>query len=562
MADRGSCPVECGPFLRDGSPFRLTGVIFDFDGTLTKPGAIDFATVHRAVGCPRDIGLLEFLGEIADPEERGRKEVVLVAAEMEAAERCLPNEGADELVAFLRESGVPMGIITRNCREAVERAMVNLPGMDPALFAVVVTRDLPFSPKPFPDSVRFAACELGVEVGDLVVIGDHAFDIEAGRRAGALTMYLRNDPAEPVPPEAPDFVVDTLDEARRVIGYGLPLPAGKLPAGILAESLAGIAPDDPAVLVGAGIGEDAAAIDIAEAEVLVLASDPITLAVDSMAQYVVLANANDVATTGATPRWLLTTLVFPTGASASEVLALTRDLQAACAAAGVSLCGGHTEISAAVSRALAVGAMAGTARRDELIDKRRMQEGDRILMTKGVAIEGTGLIAREFPERLLEAGMSAGEVAECGGFLERIGILEEARIARTFAGVTALHDVTEGGLATAVRELGAAGGHRLRLHTDKILVCPQTKRVCAVLGLDPLGLIGSGSLLITCSPADAGPLAAAIAHAGIEVAEIGEVLGRGEGIEAFTDEAPAEWPCFSRDEVSRVGPRLTPLRGR
>ncbi|OFW62062.1 MAG: hypothetical protein A2133_09290 [Actinobacteria bacterium RBG_16_64_13] len=334
--------------------------------------------------------------------------------------------------------------------------------------------------------------------------------------------------------------------------YGLPLPVGKFPADLLRQSLAGIEARDPAVIVGAAIGEDAAAIDISDAQILVLASDPVTLAADSMARYSVLVNANDVAASGATPRWLLCTLLFPPGSTASEVLAMTRDIQKVCTSCGISLCGGHTEISDAVARPLVVGTMAGTAARDGLVDKRQMKQGDRILLTKGVAVEGTGLIAREYAPRLLEAGVTVGEIAEADEFLERIGILEEARIACSFAGVTAMHDVTEGGLATAAMELGAAGGRRLRLHLDKIPVYPLTRRLCAALDLDPLGLIGSGSLLITCSPADSGRLLAAVAEAGIEASEIGEVLGRGEGIEAFREGQPAEWPSFSRDEVSRL----------
>jgi hydrogenase maturation factor len=129
---------------------------------------------------------------------------------------------------------------------------------------------------------------------------------------------------------------------------------------------------------------------------------------------------------------------------------------------------------------------------------------------------------------------------------------DEARVARSFAGVTSMHDVTEGGLATAIRELGAAGGRRLRVHVDRIPVYPQTARVSSVLGIDPLGLIGSGSLLITCSSADAGPLAAAVADVGIEIADIGEVLEPGEGVEALNGGVPVEWPRFVRDEVSRV----------
>jgi hydrogenase expression/formation protein HypE len=285
---------------------------------------------------------------------------------------------------------------------------------------------------------------------------------------------------------------------------------------------------------------------------LVVASDPITLAADSVPWYVVVANANDVAASGATPRWLVVTLLFPPGSTPSEIAALVRDIHAVCSQQGVTLCGGHTEVTDAVTRPLAVGTMAGAAPRRALRDKRRMQRGDRILLTKRVAVEGTGLLAREYGDRLAESGMTAEEIAECARFLERMSVVEEAAIAREFAGVTAMHDVTEGGLATAVRELGAAGGRRLRLHLDRIPLYPETERVCAALGLDPLGLIGSGSLLLVCAPSQTAALAAALGQAGIEVTDIGEVLEEGEGVEALAAGTPAEWPTFERDEVSRL----------
>ena len=557
MVDGGPRRGSVRRRTRDGRSFRLEGVVFDFDGTLTEPGAIDFTAIYESVGCPREVGLLEFLAGIEDPEERRSKEAILTAAEMEAAERCRANSGAAELLAFKRENRVPVAIIARNSRAAVEPAVDPRSDIDQADFVSIVTRDTPLNPKPFPDAVRFVAGRMGVEPKGLLVVGDHAFDVEAGLQAGSLTMFLRNDPREPRSDGGADFVVETLAEAMEVIRFGVPLPVGKLPAALLESGLEGIGSDDPALLVGAAVGEDAAAIDVGRTEVLVAASDPITLAVDSMARYAVLVNANDVATSGAVPRWLLSTLLFPPGFSASEVLSLIDDIREVCAACGVALCGGHTEISDAVSRPVIVGTMLGTVSKERLIDKRGMKEGDRLLLTKKVAVEGTALLAREHRSKLLGAGVTPVEIEEASVFLDRIGILEEARIAGSFDGVTALHDVTEGGLATAVWELGAAGGRRLRLHRERIPVYPQTERFCSVLGLDPLGLIGSGSLLITCSPATATSLAAAIEAAGIEVAEIGEVLGGGEGIEVFQEGVRSEWPRFERDEVSRLDRRHT-----
>lgn len=543
---------KCGRSPGKTRPFRLAGVVFDFDGTLTRPGHLDFDAIRELVGCPRGEGLLEYLGGIKDPEERRRKEAILEGAESVAAERGVPNEGAEELVAFLRSQGVPMAIITRNRRGPVEKSLKGFKGIDLTDFAALITRDFFLDAKPSPDGVLHIAQQLGVEARDLLLIGDHAFDVEAGRNAGALTMFLCNEPRDAPPEESADFTVSSLKEATSIIRYGLPLPMGKLPANLLQEALDGQIVTDPTVLVKARVGEDAAVMTTSGTDALVVSSDPITLAADLQARYAVLVNANDVATSGATPRWFLATMLFPPGSTPSEILALIGDIQGECAAHGISLCGGHTEITDAVVRPVVVGTMIGTVSAERLIDKSRMTRGDRILMTKRVAVEGTGLIAREFAPRLAAAGLTVGEIEESAALLERIGILAEARIAGSFPGVTALHDVTEGGIAAAVGELAAAGGCRLRVCLEKIPLYPQTQRICAAMDLDPLGLIGSGSLLIACRPDTSDELAETIKAEGIEVTEIGEVLGRGQGIEALRGDARVEWPSFDRDEVTRL----------
>jgi len=532
-------------------PFRIEAVLFDFDGTLGKPEAIDFSALRDTIGCPAGEGILEFLESVPEPEARRRLAKEVEAVEDEAAGRFEANEGACELLAFLRENRIPAAIITRNRLRSVERSLSNLRGVSVADFALVVTRDLPLSPKPSAEGVLYAARELGVPAENLLVVGDHDYDLEAGRSAGSLTMLLVHAPQGKTSVR-PDFVVGSLPEAQRTIRRGLPLPAGKLPPDLLADGLERIRTADPAVLVGAALGEDAAAIDVRHDEILVVASDPITLAADSIGRYTVLVNANDVATSGATPRWLLATLLFPPGSTASEIFSVIGDIQETCAQDGITLCGGHTELTDAVSRPLVVGTMAGTALACNLIDKRCMREGDRLLLTKGVAIEGTGLLATEFRQRLLGAGLKGGELSAAAAFLDRIGILEEARIARDFPGVSSLHDVTEGGLAAAVRELASAGGHKLRIFKDRIPVYPETKRICAALGLDPLGLIGSGSLLLTCSQADVDPLMRSVDRAGIAITHIGEVLMEGEGVEAIAGGSEVEWPLFERDELSRL----------
>jgi len=219
---------------------------------------------------------------------------------------------------------------------------------------------------------------------------------------------------------------------------------------------------------------------------------------------------------------------------------------------GITLCGGHTEITDAVNRPVVTGMLAGTVARKDLVDKQNIQTGDTILLTKGVAVEGTAIIAREFGERLKSLGLTDSEIETCRRFLSSISILEEAQIASRFKDVSAMHDVTEGGLATALKELSIAGGHRIKIDMDDIPVFPQTMKICQLLDIDPLGLIGSGSLLISCRRNKCESLVKMIRAAGIDVSPIGEALEGGEGIEAWKQGRQVDWPNFEVDEITRL----------
>ena len=426
-------------------------------------------------------------------------------------------------------------------------------------FDVVVTRDDGHvAPKPAPDGVLHAAAAMGVAPEETLVVGDFLLDMRAGRAAGAVTAYLVNHgelgDGEGVEPQAADcdFVVGRLPELEDVVRLGLPLPPGKLPNDLLAGFLAGAAGDDPALLVPPGVGEDVAAVDLMGAEVLVAHGDPITLGGEDVARAAVLVNVNDIATAGAEPRWLLATVLLPGGTTPSQALAQLRALADAAAGAGVTLAGGHTEVTDAVTRPVVSLTALGTLGRAELKDKRSARTGDRVLLTKELAMEGTALLAVEFGERLLALGMSAAELDTCRALQERASILPEARVARGYSGVRAMHDVTEGGLAVALRELAAATGRGVLVHLDRIPVSPDTRRLCALLGADPLGLIASGSLLVCCDPAEAAGLVAELVAAGIPAADIGELTAEGAGVAALERGRPAPWPDFTTDEAARL----------
>lgn len=547
--------------LRIPRAFRLEAVLFDFDGTLTVPGAIDFAAVRRTLGFPEDQPVLEYLAHLEDLDRREELLTALDGFETEAAAVSWPNPGAEEAVRLVRARGLKVGILTRNSRRSVDRALANFPGLGREDFDLIVTRDAPVRPKPHPEAVRYAAQMLDVPVERVALVGDYLYDVQGGEAAGALTVLLANavpDPAGP-PPVAPaewgvvpDFIIGGLEDLGEVVRLGLPLPLGKLPNDLLASYLAAGGEDDASLLVRPGVGEDTAAVDVGAEEVLVLTADPITFASDAIGRYAVLVNTNDVATAGAVPRWLLTTWLFPPGSTPAEILASLEELRGACREAGLTLVGGHTEITDAVTRPVVAGALLGTAAAAGLIRKDSLAAGDRILLTKALAVEGTAIIARDFGERLLALGMSPAEVDQAAALLERATVTEEARVAVEHGGVSALHDVTEGGLATALEELSVAGGQRLRVHLDRVPVLSATRRVCALLGLDPLGLLGSGSLLIAAGPETVVSLLAALREAGVEVAEIGEAVGPGAGVEALKEGRPVPWPRFAADELTRL----------
>jgi HAD superfamily hydrolase (TIGR01509 family) len=533
--------------------YCIKGVLFDFDGTLTRPFAIDFQAIKAAIGCPPDQTILEFIADIDDENQRLESQAILHNHEMEAAARSLPHDGAEDLIHFIKAQGLPVGILTRNSLASIERTLENFGRARRSDFDLIITRDDPVIPKPSPEGVLQAVGRFGINPDELLLVGDFYFDIQAGQNAGALTVMLDNGAAsQSVVDVTADFTVNRLDQVQTILRYGLPLPPGKFPADLLDDFFERLPRSDPRLLITPGIGEDTAALDLAGSDTLVITSDPITFVTDRLGYYTVVINANDIATSGAKPQWLMTTLLFPPATCASAVRLVMQDIARACRRWEITLCGGHTEITDAVSRPVVIGTLAATLERKDLIHKERMQTGDHILLTKGVAVEGTAIIAHEFEKRLRTLGVKGAAIRQCQGFAEQISVLPEAAAARRFPGVTAMHDVTEGGLATALTELGVAGGRRLQIEMGNIPVYPQTARICRLLGIDPLGLIGSGSLLLTCRPGESQALEAAIIEDGVPVARIGTVLEAGEGIAAMRCGRQVDWPVFAVDELTRL----------
>ncbi len=332
------------------------------------------------------------------------------------------------------------------------------------------------------------------------------------------------------------------------------LPPGKLPSDLLSRLVTTYAThDDPTVIVGPGRGRDAAIVQVGNA-LLAVKSDPITFASDSAAAYLVDVNANDLACLGATPRWLLVTALLPAGATTVDVVeSQFRGLAAICAARGISLVGGHTEITPAVNWPVLIGALFGEVEPGRLLHPGGSQPGDRLLLTKSLAIEGTALLARELGHRL-STTIGPEIVARAAALLSDPGIsvVRDATILLGHGGVTALHDPTEGGLATGAREIADAAGLGVILDHGSVPILAETDAIATALGLDPLGLLASGSLLATSAPEHSHTLIALGLAAGFLVTDVGEITADPRAFLRLRDGRTSPLPEFSSDEVTRV----------
>jgi hydrogenase expression/formation protein HypE len=330
------------------------------------------------------------------------------------------------------------------------------------------------------------------------------------------------------------------------------MKTGKLPAETLARLLAAAECDDPRVVVGPSVGEDAAVLRIGE-RLLVAKTDPITFATDLIGWYAVHINANDVATMGAKPNWFMATILLPEGAAESLAEQIFEQITSACRSLDVTLVGGHTEITGGLERPIVVGTMLAEAAEGKVVTGAGARPGDHLVLTKGIAIEGTAVLAREAGDVLRAQGVGDETVERARDYIydPGISVVEEALLACRTAAVHAMHDPTEGGLATAIYEVAVAAKVGARISPDKIRVLPETAAICGALRLDPWGLLASGSLLIALAPEDCDKVVAALRKANSPTECIGTLTPEREGVIIDQQGRQHPLPRFQRDELAR-----------
>jgi len=297
---------------------------------------------------------------------------------------------------------------------------------------------------------------------------------------------------------------------------------GKLEPELLARYVfSRLGVEDPSVLVGPAYGEDSAIIDMGDF-VLVAHSNPITEAIGRVGWLAVHVACNDVAIRGAKPRWLLPVLLLPEGCPEDAIDAVTAQMDEAAREVGAMIVGGHTERTPGLRRSIISMTALGVAPKGKYVITGGARPGDLVLMTKGVAVEGTAILALDFARELIEAGLPRGVLEKAKKFMAEISVVPEA-LALAEVGMNSMHDPTEGGLLGGLAEVAYASGRLIEVWEEEMLVRPETKAICKALGIDPLRLISSGCLIATFTPDKLGDVGEALKRLGVSWAVIGRV---------------------------------------
>jgi len=279
------------------------------------------------------------------------------------------------------------------------------------------------------------------------------------------------------------------------------------------------------LVLGPGIGRDTAVVRLGK-KLVVLTADPVTGATKQIGEHSVHINANDIAATGAKPVWYMCTLLLPLGTSEKTLAGMMSGIDRASRSLGVTIVGGHTEVTRGLDRPLIAGFMIGEIG-GRVLSSANIRVGDWILMTKTAGIEGTAILASEYSERLKR--IKRETVRKAQSFAKHISIVEEAISISKIAGVHALHDPTEGGVLNGLWELAEASGLGIEVWADRIPLAAETSRICSELRLDPLRLMSSGCLLVAVAPHSVGRVMKALRNHRVRVSEVGRVRPRAEG---------------------------------
>lgn len=483
----------------------IKGIIFDFDGTIVTQ-EIDFRKIffeihglllsHKLKAPDKNLPILEYLEKVkkinGEKAESFLKHAynLLFEREKEASKNAKPISGVKEFLAQLKKVGFVVGVVTRNSRYVVENTLkiTDIP------YDILLAREDVLRVKPHPSHIELAMKKLKIKKSQVIVAGDHPMDIIAAKKLGVLCCGVLSSGknAEEFTRVGADFVYKDITHLASFLGLEK-LPDGKLDHQLLRYLLRKYCQNNKSIIVGPGIGIDAALIKT-DTKILAVKSDPITLVSKNIGTYAVTINANDIVCAGAKPKWLVATAIFPSGTTFPLIEETFREISQACQKQKIVLAGGHTEINCCVSQTLICCSMIGEKLK-KIRQVKNVRSGAVLILVKHAGIEGASILAREnktlakkFPDIVKKAINSTKKPG--------ISIVKEALLAWKTVPVIKMHDPTEGGIAAGIAELAECAGCGFIINEKNISFYGPAKIFSNFLGINVFGLISSGCLLI------------------------------------------------------------------
>ena len=334
------------------------------------------------------------------------------------------------------------------------------------------------------------------------------------------------------------------------------LSLGKLKHKYLAQLLSNLEIHDSRVIQGSKIGEDAAVIDIPGENFIVIKTDPVTFVTEEIGYYAVIVNINDLVCTGAKPKWFQSTILLPGNLTTREMIEdIFRSIHDTCKSMGITVVGGHTEITPRLDRPIVIGSLVGEVEKNKLVLTSGVEPGDALILTKGIFIEGTSIIGREKENELVQKGFNQVFIEKCKNYLYNPGIsvYKEALLANEHFKVKAMHDPTEGGIYTAIAEMTIASNTGVEIEEGKVFILPEPKILSETFNLNPYNTISSGSLLIAIDNEYYLELLDLLKNNKIKAEKIGEFVSKKNGLKIKEKDGKLKHLNYSEtDEITKI----------